>query len=414
MKRCGKEPRLSSGDSADRVIVVGAGPVGLAAALALRSRDIPVCLVEAEPGDRARPGSRAIFVHRASLDLLETASPGLGELLVHNGIRWQTKRTYWRGREVFSRTYPPPDPTRPPPFTSVPQTQIEQHMLERCKAADVELRWDAPVTDLDVTADGVAVSTGNGETLHAGYVVAADGANSAVRDLVGIAMQGSRSENTFVIVDMAEDPADPLPVERVFHYEHPAVGGRHVLLVPFAGGWRVDLQCRADDDLSAFTGVDAVRGWLPQVVDERYAGRISWVSDYRFLQVVAGSFVDEHRRVLLAGEAAHLFAPFGARGMNSGIADATAAARAIRAGMADPVAARGYVEEFARSRREAAEYNRDAAGAALAHMQARGPVLQAKRRLAPAAALAGARAGEWLDRSPYGPRAGPGTSGSKY
>lgn len=394
--------------------MVGAGPVGLAAALALRSHEIAVRVVEAEPADRARPGSRAIFVHRASLDLLDAVGPGLGELLVGNGIRWQTKRTYWRGREVFSRTYPPPDPARPAPFTSLPQTQIEQHMLERCKAAGVEFQWGSPVTALDVTADGVAVGTGNGETLHADYVVAADGANSAVRELLGIAMQGSRSDNTFVIVDIAEDPDDPLPVERVFHYEHPAVGGRHVLLVPFAGGWRVDLQCRDDDDLGAFTGTDAVRGWLPEVVDARYAERISWVSSYRFLQVVADSFVDEHRRVLLAGEAAHLFAPFGARGMNSGIADATAAAGAIRAGIDDPAAARGSADEFARSRRQAAEFNRDAAGAALAHMQARGPVLQVKRRLAAAAALAGARAGEWLDRSPYGPRTGPGSSGSKY
>lgn len=397
--------------------MVGAGPVGLTAALALRSQHIPVRVVEAESADRARPGSRAIFVHRASLDLLDGASSGLGELLVGNGIRWQTKRTCWRGREVFSRTYPPPDPTRPAPFTSLPQTQIEQHMLERCKAAGVEFHWTSPVTALDVTVDGVAVGTGDGTTLHADYVVAADGANSAVRDLLGIAMHGGRSANTFIIVDVSsapEDSVNALPVERVFHYEHPAVGGRHVLVVPFAGGWRVDLQCRRGDDLGAFAGIDAVRGWLPEVVDERYAERISWVSSYRFLQVVADSFVDEHRRVLLAGEAAHLFAPFGARGMNSGIADATAAAHAIQAGLADPAAARGEVDEFARSRHLAAEYNRDAAGAALAHMQARGPVLAVRRRLAAAAALAGARAGEWLDRSPYGPRAGPGTSGSKY
>lgn len=404
----------STAESRAAVIVVGAGPVGLSTALALRSQGVAVRVVEAQPADRSRPGSRAIFVHRASLDLLDAASRGLGDLLVAHGIRWQTKRTCWRGKEVFSRTYPPPDPTRPAPFTSLPQTEIEQHLLERCKAADVEFSWDCPVSAMDVTGDGVAVRTRSGETFLANYAIGADGASSTVRELLGITMQGSRSDNTFVIVDVAEDPDDPLPVERVFHYEHPAVEGRHVLLVPFAGGWRVDLQCRENDDLQAFSGVAAVREWLPKVIDGRHADRISWVSHYQFLQVVADSFVDEQRRVLLVGEAAHLFAPFGARGMNSGIADASAAARAIRSGLDRPSVARTAIEEFARSRREAAEYNRRAAGMALAHMQARGPVPQAKRRLAAAAALLGARAGAWLDRAPYGPRSGPETGGSKY
>lgn len=394
------------------VVVVGAGPVGLCMALALRSLDIPVRVLEAEPADRVRPGSRAIFVHRASLDLLDASSDGLGELLVQHGIRWHTKRTYWRGREVFARTYPP-DAGRPAPFTSLPQAQIDRHLLERCEAAAVEFAWDAPVTRIRVGAEGAEVCTRDGDTFDAGYVVGADGAGSAVRRLLGIAVRGSRSDNSFVIVDVAEDPDDPLPVERVFHYEHPAVEGRHVLLVPFAGGWRVDLQCWENDDLRAFAGVAAVRGWLPKVIDARYAERVSWVSDYRFQQAVADSFTDERRRVLLVGEAAHQFAPFGARGLNSGIADAVAAASAIRAALDRPGTARAAVDGFARSRREAAEHNRKAAGVALAHMQARGSLLGAWRRVAATAALLGMRAGAWLDSSPYGPRTGA-RGGSKY
>ena len=117
--------------------------------------------------------------------------------------------------------------------------------------------------------------------------------------------------------------------ERVFHYEHPAVDRRNVLLVPFAGGWRVDLQCREEDDPDEFSSPAGVRRWLPRVVDPRCADDVRWVSTYRFLQVLADRFTDEHHRVLLVGEAAHLFAPFGARGMNSGIADAASAAEAV-------------------------------------------------------------------------------------
>ena len=65
-----------------------------------------------------------------------------------------------------------------------------------------------------------------------------------------------------MIVDVAEDSAHRLPVERVFHYEHPAVGGRNVLLVPFAGGWRADLQCNEDDDPDAFSDPEGARAWV--------------------------------------------------------------------------------------------------------------------------------------------------------
>ncbi|MBA2556195.1 MAG: FAD-dependent monooxygenase, partial [Chloroflexi bacterium] len=63
------------------VLVVGAGPVGLSCALALRANDVEVAVLEAEPEDRLRPGSRAIYTHRASLELLERTQPGLGREL---------------------------------------------------------------------------------------------------------------------------------------------------------------------------------------------------------------------------------------------------------------------------------------------------------------------------------------------
>src|SRR5439155_22746217 len=80
-------------------VVVGAGPVGLTCALALRRRGLPVIVLEAEPRDRVRSGSRAIFVHRAALGTLARICPGLGRTLAARGPVWQTKRTRLRGRE---------------------------------------------------------------------------------------------------------------------------------------------------------------------------------------------------------------------------------------------------------------------------------------------------------------------------
>ena len=110
--------------------------------------------------------------------------------------------------------------------------------------------------------------------------------------------------------------------------------------------------------------------------------------------------------MVLVGDAAHLFAPFGARGLNSGIADAFEAAAAIdaAAGAAGSIAARHPIDRFAAGRRQAALRNRRAAGQALAVMQSRSPAMWARRRLAAALAPRSERAAVWLDSAPYGPR----------
>jgi 3-(3-hydroxy-phenyl)propionate hydroxylase len=206
-----------------------------------------------------------------------------------------------------------------------------------------------------------------------------------------------------VVVDVADRPDGGLPVERVFHYEHPAMDGRTVLRVPFAGGFQIDLQCRDDDPPSAYGTEEAVQRWLPEVVGPGWADRVLWVSTYRFLQVVADAFRDTSGRVLLVGEAAHLFPPFGARGMNSGIADAETAAEAIAAALAEPDGAAAAVNAFAGRRRAAALFNSRAAGTALAHLRP-GRLMRAKQHAAAALAPVLPRCGSWLEHAPYGPR----------
>jgi 3-(3-hydroxy-phenyl)propionate hydroxylase len=385
-------------------VVVGAGPVGLTAALALRSHGLPAVVFEAEPQGRQRPGSRAIFIHRESLEHLEAIRAGLGWDIARHGLVWTTKKTYVGEDLVYERTYAPPDPTRLPHSTNLSQVVIEGLLLDACKEAGVDIVWEQPVTGCTASADGVVLRTPGGEWRSA-YVIGADGARSVVRESAGIELEGPRIEDSFVIVDVAEDPDDPLLPQRVYYYDHPAVGGRNVLLVPFAGGIRADLQLRHGDDPERFNDDAGVRRWISAVLPAKYAERITWVSTYRFYQVVASAFTDAHRRLLLAGEAAHLFAPFGARGLNSGIPDVVVAARAIKAALDDPVAADAAIDHFADTRRAAALYNRDASSAALEHMQANGWQVRLKRRWKAAVAKRGLAAGAWLDSSPFGPRA---------
>jgi 3-(3-hydroxy-phenyl)propionate hydroxylase len=133
------------------------------------------------------------------------------------------------------------------------------------------------------------------------------------------------------------------------------------------------------------------------------------VSTYRFKQVTADSFVDEHRRVLLAGDAAHLFAPFGGRGMNSGVHDADAAASAVATALRAEMdaIARREVGNYAGLREEAADWNEYASGEALEHIYSDRLLPNVKKRAAAELARVWEPAGAWLDSAHFGPHAGP-------
>ena len=399
------------------VIVVGAGPVGLTAALALQARGRRPTVIEAGAQDRVRPGSRAIFIHRATLQVLDRIKPGLGMELNRHGLAWQTKRTLYAGREIFSLTYPPFPPNKLPVATSLPQVVTEQVLYQVCKDAGVEFVWNTPVERVKVEGTRVTAYTGTGETYSAPYLIASDGSRSAVRESAGLRLEGPQTTNAFVIVDAAEDPSNPLPVERIFHYRHPGIDGRSVLYVPFMGHWRIDLQCHPKDNPESFSGNEGARAWLPRVIRADYADRITWVSTYIFRQAVANNFADASHRILLTGEAAHVFAPFGARGLNSGVPDAFVAAAAVenalRAG--SKAEAEQEIAHFALSRRTAALRNREASNTALYHLTA--PKLSRRLRHRAAAMLAPwvKECGRWMDRAPYGPALGaPDVDGMQY
>jgi 3-(3-hydroxy-phenyl)propionate hydroxylase len=390
------------------VVVVGAGPVGLAAALAVRATGRPVTVIEAGAADRIRPGSRAIFLHKVTLQVLDRVRPGLGAELTRHGLGWSTKRTLYRGREVFRRTYPPPPPGVMPPATSLPQAVTERVLLDASHSAGVSFLWNAEVDAGSSNTDGVQLSLVDGRRVSARYVIAADGSRSAMRESLGLHLEGPRTSNAYVIVDIAEDPVDPLPLERVFHYEHPSVGYRNVLFVPFAGHWRVDLQCHAGDNPEVFGSERGVRDWLVKVMPSKYGDRVTWVSTYIFRQAIANSFTDAHRRVLLAGESGHVFAPFGARGLNSGVADAFVAAGAIDEALTaeSRAVADAHIVDAADARLMAAARNRAASSSALRHLQAASAREKLARRVAAQLAPVMPSLGQWLDKAPFGPTLG--------
>jgi pentachlorophenol monooxygenase/3-(3-hydroxy-phenyl)propionate hydroxylase len=302
------------------VAVVGNGPVGQTAALMLARWGLPVVLLDQRPY-RDPAGSKSIVQQRDVLDVWDAV--GAGRRIADEGVTWATARTFYRDGELFSLTFADARQSRFPPFVNISQSRTEQ-ILDECIAGQplISVRWGHRVTGLAQDAGGVSLTcaAGGGRVLRADYVMACAGARGdEVRRMLGVNFGGYSFGDRFLICDIRTD----LPgwaTERRFYFDPPWNPGRQVLIHPCPDStFRIDWQVPADFDESEEARDARIRAIIG---DRPY--ELVWSSVYRFSSRVA----DRMRvgRVLLAGDMAHLFAPFGARGLNSGVQDAENAA----------------------------------------------------------------------------------------
>ena len=315
-----RTPPELAGETASRapVIIVGAGPVGLAAAIDCALHGI-ACVV-LDDNDVVSIGSRAICWSKRTLEIFDRL--GVGARMVEKGVTWKVGRLFHRDREVWNFDLLPEDGHRMPAFINLQQYYVEQYLVER--AADfpdlIDLRWKNRVTGVTQTADGVTVTaeTPDGTyELETDWLIACDGARSPTRTMLGLDFAGRVFEERFLIADV-EMQAD-FPSERWFWFEPPFHAGQSALLHKQPDNiYRIDLQLGWDADPDEEKKPENVVPRIEKVLGHRDF-TLDWVSVYTFQCRRLERFV--HDRVIFAGDAAHIVSPFGARGGNGGIQD---------------------------------------------------------------------------------------------
>jgi 3-(3-hydroxy-phenyl)propionate hydroxylase len=334
------------------VIVVGAGPVGLAAAIDLALRGVPVVLLD--DADRIGSGSRGICWAKRTLEIFDRL--GVGERLVEQGITWKLGKVFLADELVFSFDLLPEDGHKMPAFINLQQYVVEKDLVDHARELDaIDLRWKNRVVGVEPRNGGVrlAIETPDGPySLDADWLIAADGARSSVRDALGLDFTGVSFEDKFLIADVCM--AADFPTERRFWFDPRFHSGQSALMHRQPGNvWRIDLQLGPDADVEAEQQPDRVVARLRKMLGER-AFELEWVSIYRFNCRRLDRFV--HGRIVFAGDAAHQVSPFGARGANSGIQDAENLAwklAAVVQGDADAT----LLDSYDLERRQAADEN---------------------------------------------------------
>lgn len=312
-------PGLSEPEPVRSVVVVGAGPVGLALALDLASHGVAVTLLD--DNDVVSVGSRAICWSKRSLEILDRL--GVGAKCVEKGVTWKIGRTFHRDREVYRFDLLPEDGHKMPAFVNLQQYYVEEYLAEAALAHPlVDLRFRNRVTGLKNGAPAVLeIETPDGAyELKADWVAACDGAKSSIRDMLGLAFEGELFEERFLIADV-EVEAD-FPAERRFWFEPTFHSGQSALLHKQPDNiYRIDLQLGWDADPEVERRPEQVVPRIEKVLGHRKF-RLDWVSVYTFQYRRLARFV--HGRVIFAGDSAHLVSPFGARGGNGGLQDVDA------------------------------------------------------------------------------------------
>jgi 3-(3-hydroxy-phenyl)propionate hydroxylase len=312
--------------TADRVIVIGAGPVGLCLALALAQTDVPVTLIE-QLGEHnfLDQVPRAGTNHPATLELFDRI--GLYERIEPRGIIAPVFH-YWDRHEgkliaAFDHIHLKDD-TRFPYVLQCERIKIVEEALKMAQAhPNIDVRLLTEFNKFEQNADSVTAyittPVGDWEIVTGAYLVSGEGARSIVRKDLGIEFEGFTYPDRTLNIEVAYDfrrhgyaernyISDPTEWSNLFHWKGPP------------DRWRVHFPTKPDEDEEALQRPEALQAKLQAFLPKAGGYEICGSNLYTVHQRVAQKF--RVGRAILAGDSAHVNSPIGAMGMNTGVHDA--------------------------------------------------------------------------------------------
>ncbi|HWK20760.1 MAG TPA: FAD-dependent oxidoreductase [Microbacteriaceae bacterium] len=319
----------------DTVIVAGAGPVGVMAALALAKQGLKVTVVEADPEPNMSPRA-VVYLHPLLPDL-----DRLG-ILADMKERGHVDREGFNLHvvalgEVLSAPFEVIDDDTPTPYNlHLGQGEFTTLVSEHLARLGVDVRWGNRVTDLAQDVDGVTVTvetpTGS-EELRAAWLVGADGGRSAVRELIGASLDGFTWDERFVATNLRADLRS-----RGFRSSNLYIHPTHACVIADIDGqglWRCTFQ--ESDALPEEGIVERIGDFYRGLWGADFEYELVDYRPYRMHQRLASKLRDG--RVVLIGDAAHLTNPTGGLGLTTGLYDVLALEEVL------PAVAKGEVDE---------------------------------------------------------------------
>jgi 3-(3-hydroxy-phenyl)propionate hydroxylase len=355
-------PEIASGEPGRHAIaIVGGGISGLTLACALAKYGVAAVLLDEDNTVGVKgASSRGICYTQKSLEIFDRL--GIYKRIAKKGVQWSVGRTFAGHDEVYAfdlRRQSGYNLSTQPPFINIQQFYIEGWLVERIhELGHVELRWKNRVTGFEQDEAGATLSVetpAGSYRLRAQYVIDASGSHSPFRQWAGASVTAKKGDDRWCIADVRFGSRAELRFERHTWVEAPFNEDRAVWQHPMGDGvWRIDYQMAPDCDPHEVSREDVVRARL-----ERHFGRgadieIVWVGPYAYKSECIDCM--RHGRLFFMGDAAKVVSPFGARGGNSGIADADNLAWKLAA-VLQGRAARPLLDTYQEERHEAARQN---------------------------------------------------------